>query len=101
MSSEGQGGLACCSPWGCKESDTTERLKNNNDSAFKNNFNNWLWMYPFNLCTQTGEESTCNVGDLGLTLTFGRSPGEGEGYQLQYSGLENYMNCIVRGVAKS
>ena len=27
---EGQGSLACCSPWGCKESDTTERLKNNN-----------------------------------------------------------------------
>ena len=23
---DGQGGLACCSPWGCKESDTTERL---------------------------------------------------------------------------
>ena len=27
---EGQGSLACCSPWGCKESDTTEQLKNNN-----------------------------------------------------------------------
>ena len=27
---EGQGGLACCSPWGGKESDTTERLTNNN-----------------------------------------------------------------------
>ena len=27
---EGQGGLACCSPWGCKESDTTGRLNNNN-----------------------------------------------------------------------
>ena len=24
---DGQGSLACCSPWGCKESDTTERLK--------------------------------------------------------------------------
>ena len=28
--SEGQGSLACCSPWGCKESDTTERLNSNN-----------------------------------------------------------------------
>ena len=28
--SEGQGSLACCSPWGHKESDTTERLNNNN-----------------------------------------------------------------------
>ena len=27
--SDGQGSLACCSPWGCKESDTTERLNNN------------------------------------------------------------------------
>ena len=27
---EGQRGLACCSPWGCKESDTTRRLNNNN-----------------------------------------------------------------------
>ena len=24
---DGRGGLACCSPWGCKESDMTERLK--------------------------------------------------------------------------
>jgi len=27
--SEGQESLACCSPWGCKELDTTERLNNN------------------------------------------------------------------------
>ena len=32
---------------------------------------------------------------------LGRSPGEGEGYALQYSGLENSMDCIVCGVAKS
>ena len=31
----------------------------------------------------------------------GRSPGEGKGYPLQYSGLENSMDCIVHGVAKS
>ena len=31
----------------------------------------------------------------------GRSPGEGNGYPLQYSGLENSMDCIVHGVAKS
>ena len=30
--SEGQGSLACCSSWGCKESDTTQRLNNNNKS---------------------------------------------------------------------
>ena len=32
---------------------------------------------------------------------LGRSPGEGKGYPLQYSGLENSMDCIVHGVAKS
>ena len=32
---------------------------------------------------------------------LGRSPGEGNGYPLQYSGLENSMNCIVHGVANS
>ena len=32
---------------------------------------------------------------------LGRSPGEGKGYPLQYSGLENSMDCIVHGVSKS
>ena len=36
-----------------------------------------------------GRESTCNVGHLGLIPGLGRSPGEGKGYPLQYSGLEN------------
>ena len=49
----------------------------------------------------SGKESACNAGDLGLIPELGRSPGEGKGYPLQYSGLENSMNCIVRGVAKS
>ena len=52
-------------------------------------------------CGSAGKESTCNAGDLGLILSLGRSPGEPKGYQLQYSGLENSMNCIVHGVAKS
>ena len=47
------------------------------------------------------KESTCNVGDLGSVPGLGRSPGEGKGYPLQYSGLENSMDCIVHGVAKS
>ena len=48
-----------------------------------------------------GEESTCNVGDLGSIPGLGRFPGEGKDYPLQYSGLENSMDCIVREVAKS
>ena len=38
------------------------------------------------------KESTCSAGDLGLIPEFGRSPGEGNGYPLQYSGLENSMD---------
>ena len=41
------------------------------------------------------KESACNVGDLGSIPGLGRSPGEGKGYALQYSGLENSMDCIV------
>ena len=48
-----------------------------------------------------GKESACNVGDLGLIPGLGISPGEGKGYPLQYSGLENSIDCIVHGVAKS
>ena len=47
------------------------------------------------------KESACNAGDLGLISGLGRSPVEGNGYPLQYSGLENFMNCIVLVVAKS
>ena len=52
-------------------------------------------------CGSTGKESACNAGDLGLIPGLRRSPGEGKGYPLQYSGLENSMDCIVHGVAKS
>ena len=52
-------------------------------------------------CGSAGKESACNAGDLGLIPELGRSPGEGKGYPLQYSGLENSMDCTVHGVAKS
>ena len=39
--------------------------------------------------------------DMGSIPGFGRSPGEGNGYPLQHSGLENSMDCIVHGVVKS
>ena len=48
-----------------------------------------------------GKQSTCNVGDLALTPGLGRPPGEGSGYPLQYSGLENSMDRIVDGLTKS
>ena len=52
-------------------------------------------------CGSAGKESACNAGDLGLIPRLGRSPGEGKGYPLQYSGLENSMDCIVHGVTRS
>ena len=90
-----------------------------------------VFMQPFYICTpdsSVGKESTCNAGDpssiprsgrstpvflgfpcgsagnagdLGLIPGLGRSFGEGKGYPLQYSGLENSMDCIVRRLTKS
>ena len=48
-----------------------------------------------------GKESACNAGDLGVIPGLERSPGEGNSYSLQFSGLENSIDCIVHGVAKS
>ena len=48
-----------------------------------------------------GKESACNAGDLGSIPGMGKSPAEGTGYPLQYSGLENSMDRIVHGIAKS
>ena len=48
-----------------------------------------------------GKESTCNAGDLGSIPELGRYPGEGKGYPLQSSGLENSVDYIVHWVAKS
>ena len=51
--------------------------------------------------SSVGKESACNEGDLDSFPGLGRSPGEGKGNPLQYSGLENSKDCIVHGVAKS
>ena len=48
-----------------------------------------------------GEESICHRRDSGSIPRLGRSPGEGKGYPLHYSGLENSMDSIVHGVTKS
>ena len=51
--------------------------------------------------SSAGKESACNAGDLDLIPRLGRSPGEGNGYPLQDSGLENFKDCIVHGATKS
>ena len=57
-----------------------------------------MWGFPGG---SAGKESAWNVGDQGLIPELGRSPGEGNGYPLQYSGLENSMDGIVHRVANS
>ena len=49
------------------------------------------------ICGSAGKESACKAGTLGLIPGLGRSPGEGKGYPLRYSGLENSMDWIVHG----
>jgi len=48
-----------------------------------------------------GKESAYNAGNLSSIPGLERSHGEGNGYPLQYSGLENSMGCVVHGIAKS
>ena len=69
-------------------------------------FHSFLWLssyiYIWGFSSgSAGKEFACNVGDLGSIPGLGRCPGEGKGYPLQYSGLENSMGCIVCGAAKS
>ena len=52
-------------------------------------------------CGSAGKESACNEGDLGSIPGLGRSPGEGKGYPLQYSGLENSMDYSPLGRKES
>ena len=52
-------------------------------------------------CGSAGKESTCNAGDLRSLPGLGRSLGEGKGYTLQYSGLENSIDRLVHGVPNS
>ena len=50
--------------------------------------------------SSVGKESTCNAGDPGSIPRLGRSPEEGKGYPLHYSGLENSMDYVVQGVER-
>ena len=52
-------------------------------------------------CGSAGKESTRSAGDMGSVPGLGGSPGEGKGYPLQHSGLENSLDCVVHGVTKS
>ena len=57
-----------------------------------------IWGFPGG---SAGKGSACNAGDLDSISGLGRCPVEGKVYPIQYSGLENSMDCVVHGVAKS
>ena len=61
-------------------------------------YTNLYLLIPSN---SAGKEYACNIWDSSSILGLGRSPGEGNSYPLQYSGLENSMDSIVHGVMKS
>ena len=67
---EGQESLVCCSPWGHRELDRSERL---------NCIDDVIWSFPGG---SVGKESTYNEGDTGSTPESGRSPGGGHGNPL-------------------
>ena len=64
-------------------------------------FVNRIYVHAGFPCGSAGKESACNAGDQGSIPGFERPPGEGKGYPLQYSSLENSMAYAVHGVAKS
>ena len=62
----------------------------------------WLLLFCFLFPDGSfGKKSACSAGDPGLIPGLGRSPGEGKGCPLQYSGLEKSIDSIARGVTKS
>ena len=72
----------------------THMHKHHNETFFRTGF---ACGFP---CDSAGKESACSVGDLDLILGLGRFPGEGKGYPLQYSGLENSMDYTVAKSSK-
>ena len=93
--SHGQRSLVGYSPWGRKRVGynlVTQQTKNRDNGGAQEDGFPW---------GSVGKESTWNAGDLGLIPGLGRSLGEGKGYLLQYSGLENSMDFVVHGIAKN
>ena len=76
----------------------------------------WPWSFSYSICPSKkysglisfridwfdllAVQSACSAGDLGSIPGLGRFPWKGKGYLLQYSGLENSVDCIVHGIAK-
>ena len=82
---DGQGSLACCSPWGCKETDMTEWLNWLNsqiEKSLSSVLGNSLWSYNYMPCfpgSSAVKNLPFNARDSGSIPGLGRSPGEGNG----------------------
>ena len=79
---DGQGGLACCVFMGSQRVRHNWATEPNWTEYIKRGLPGWV----------SGKESACHSGDTDSVPGLGRSPGEGKGYPLQYSGLENSMD---------
>ena len=73
------------SPWGCKESDMTKWLS----------LLPFYWGFPDGSVIKNPPANAGHTGDSGLIPRLGRCPGEGKSYPFQYSGLENFMDCML------
>ena len=80
---EGLGSLVCCSLWGCKDLDMTERLNKRQRKGFS--------------CGSVVKKLPANARDLGLIPELERSSEEGNGSPFQYSCLGNPMDRSLRG----
>ena len=83
------------SPWGSKELDTAEQL------SLHFTLCRQKWASQVALVVKNPPANARDTRDVGSIPGSGRSPGEGKGCPFQYSGLENFNDCIVHGVAKS
>ena len=79
----------------CKGQEVRDSMLN------QENEGNSEWLEHGFSCGSVGKEFACHASDLGSIPGLGRSPGEGKGHSLQYSGLENSMDCIVHRITKS
>ena len=107
--SEGQGSLACCSPWGCKDLDMTLQLNNSNKKShihISPPASFWTSLVAQTVKNLPVMPESLQCGRPGSIPRLGWSPGEGNGYPLLCSRLENSMErgawqATGHGVAKS
>ena len=104
---DGQGVLACCSPWGCKESDMTEWLNWTEISYHFLMGRNWLSSYPLQVVQNWKIQKSIrsyqfsSVAQSCLTLCNPMNhstPGLPVHHQLQEMGIQDHLTCLLRNL---